>query len=245
MPQPAITEGSRANSMVIAVPGINDGTINVTSLPSEERVATIPAPKDIKTGMVMAIQMYYQGEQLHVLAGYESGYVCAFARNPAQFWEASYTHKAHTQPVLSLAIASSQGYFYSSSADAIIARHSLDPAAGETKVVQTRHAGQQSLTVRSDGKIFATAGWDGRARLYSVKTLKELAVLKWHKEGCYAVAFANVQQDGTSAGEGEGSTTAVAKRQLTVSERRVRKAQETHWLAVGSKDGKVSLWDVY
>jgi ASTRA-associated protein 1 len=32
---------------------------------------------------------------------------------------------------------------------------------------------------------------------------------------------------------------------MTVSEERDQKAKTTHWLAVGSKDGKVSLWDIY
>merc|ERR1712000_759487 len=50
------------------------------------------------------------------------------------------------------------------------------------KVNATKHAGQQGLTVRSDGRM----------RVYSTKTLKELAVLKWHKEGCYSVALADV-----------------------------------------------------
>jgi hypothetical protein len=46
--------------------------------------------------------------------------------------------------------------------------------------------------VRSDGRILATGGWDTRIRIYSAKTLKEVAVLKWHKEGVYAVDFAKV-----------------------------------------------------
>ncbi|KAF2813097.1 WD40 repeat-like protein [Mytilinidion resinicola] len=58
------------------------------------------------------------------------------------------------------------------------------------KVSRTKHAGQQSLRVRSDGRIFATAGWDGRVRVYSAKSLKEVAVLKWHREGVFGVAFA-------------------------------------------------------
>jgi hypothetical protein len=32
---------------------------------------------------------------------------------------------------------------------------------------------------------------------------------------------------------------------MTVREEREQKAKTTHWLAVGSKDGKVSLWDIY
>ncbi|KAK0345111.1 Astra associated protein 1 Asa1 [Friedmanniomyces endolithicus] len=232
--------------LLVAVPGVQDGHINVTSLSSEERVATMLDPKDIKTGMVMAIGLHYSdSNRLHVIAGYESGYICIFAESTAttKQWQAVYTHKSHTQPVLSLDVSPSAGYFYSSSADDILARHLLKPnSAVEPKVVRTKHAGQQSLTLRLDGRIFATAGWDGRVRVYSAKTMKELAVLKWHKEGVYAVAFATDHgQEAADSGDGVVG----GEREMTVAEQRVRKTKETHWLAAGSKDGKVSLWDVY
>jgi ASTRA-associated protein 1 len=127
--------------------------------------------------------------------------------------------------------------------------------------VNTHHAGQQSLQVRSDGRILATAGWDARVRVYSAKTLKELAVLKWHREGCYAAAFAEVLGSGegrvdgrtedvigaeVGAGAGTADSSAVVAKGLgEVRRLREVKAQTTHWIAVGSKDGRVSLWDVY
>jgi WD40 repeat protein len=121
------------------------------------------------------------------------------------------------------------------------------------KVVQTKHSGQQSLKIRSDGKIFATAGWDSRVRVYSVQTLKELAVLKWHKEGCYAVAFAEITSSGVDLGKAgeikstdqEGGMAKITGAILSVKEKRDLRATTTHWLAAGSKDGKVSLWDIY
>lgn len=72
--------------------------------------------------------------------------------------------------------------------------------------------------------------------------MKELAVLKWHKEGCYATAFAEILDDPTKVADDDST---VAQRQLTVSQQRAVKSQITHWLAAGSKDGKVSLWDIY
>ena len=125
-----------------------------------------------------------------------------------------------------------------------MARHPLGSAGEtETKVLQTKHAGQQSLSVRGDGKIFATAGWDGRVRVYAAKGVKKLAVLKWHKEGCYATAFAEILDGQSGTSDEDGST--VARRELTVAQQRAFKSQSTHWLAAGSKDGKVSLWDIY
>lgn len=121
------------------------------------------------------------------------------------------------------------------------------------KVQQTKHAGQQGLRIRDDGKIFATAGWDSRVRVYAGKGMGELAVLKWHREGCYCVAFADVLGgDEIGKGKGErgdvsGGGKEVVERvgALTVKEERLRRAKMAHWLAAGSKDGKVSLWDIY
>ncbi|KAK9793584.1 hypothetical protein SCARD494_06168 [Seiridium cardinale] len=125
------------------------------------------------------------------------------------------------------------------------------------KVLNTKHSGQQSLRIRSDGKIFATAGWDSKVRVYSAQTMKELAVLKWHQVGCYTVAFASTNistedgvPDGLSTNE-RGTSDAVGKvtvtpiSEVSVKERRIKQAKEAHWLAAGSKDGKISLWDIY
>ncbi|KAI1634096.1 WD40-repeat-containing domain protein [Biscogniauxia mediterranea] len=143
----------------------------------------------------------------------------------------------------------------------------VEAAAQPLQILNTKHAGQQGLKIRSDGRVFATAGWDAKVRVYSCRTLAELAVLKWHGVGCYAVAFAAVStpagadmdagkgrneedREGEEAKEkGASTTTAVVPSglsgQLSVKERRIRMAKEAHWLAAGSKDGKISLWDVY
>ena len=199
----------------------------------------------------MAIGLWFSsGNELHVLAGYESGHVAIWqCTTSASQCKLLYIHKSHSQPILSLSIATILGSFYTSSADAIIARHSLIATEGGSKVVQTKHAGQQSLSVRNDEKIFATAGWDGRVRVYSAKAMTELAVLKWHKEGCYALDFADVRDktafDDNNGSRNEEEAQVVTLRSRTVAEQRAEKATNTHWLAVGSKDGKISLWDIY
>ncbi|KAI0889520.1 WD40 repeat-like protein [Annulohypoxylon maeteangense] len=140
------------------------------------------------------------------------------------------------------------------------------------KTINTKHSGQQSLRIRSDGKIFATAGWDSKIRVYSTKTMSELAVLKWHEVGCYAVAFAiladtqpldslksNLQNEETEENSENGvanshildnrastrMSTSPKPGQLSVKDRRMKMAKGAHWLAAGSKDGKISLWDIY
>lgn len=122
------------------------------------------------------------------------------------------------------------------------------------KIVNTKHAGQQGLRIRSDGSIFATAGWDSKIRVYSAKSMREVAVLKWHPLGCFAVAFADVsdarrsdvQPTRVQANNKEDETSLVPKvLHTTVKDKRLGSIQSAHWLAAGSKDGKVSLWDIF
>ena len=188
---------------------------------------------------------------LNVIAGYESGHT-SVSQLSSSTWQTLYTSQPHTQPILSLDISPSRDFYITSSADAIIAKHPI-PLSSENmigprennplKTVQTKHSGQQSLRMRNDGKIFATAGWDAKVRVYATKSMKELAVLKWHKEGCYAVAFADVD-DATEEGS-KGSELVKKIGVMSVKEERLWKAKTGHWIAVGSKDGKVSLWDIY
>lgn len=162
-----------------------------------------------------------------------------------------------------MALSSSREYYITSSADAIIAKHPFPVGKGmwnaelqPIKISQTKHSGQQGLRIRSDGRIFSTAGWDARIRVYSAKTMSELAVLRWHKTGCYATAFAQTdvmparikQEYDSSLDQKEVEEKVIVKQSsaaTSIQQRRDERAQTTHWLAAGSKDGKVSLWDIY
>jgi WD40 repeat protein len=201
--------------------------------------------------MAMCVRVLIQNGQLVLIVGYESGYCCVwrYAQDKDQ-WALLSTIKSHSQPILSLDIAKSLQRYYTSAADATIASHSLTDltASQPMKTNETKHSGQQSLHVRSDEKIFATAGWDGCVRVYSTKTMRELAVLKWHKQGCYALAFADLSSHQTEISKSKNAHSGGEKNQTaleTVGQRRETKAQTTHWVAAGSKDGKVSLWDIY
>ncbi|KAI9728191.1 MAG: ASTRA complex subunit [Chrysothrix sp. TS-e1954] len=243
--------GSSLNPLLIAVCGSRDTQVEIYQLPDEKQVALVPETDQSqgKTGMVMALQLRYDAEDetLLLAAAYESGRACVFMQTPSQGkrWREIYSAQPHSQPVLSLSMAPASRFFFTSSADAIIARHPLLPHLdGDENQAQvnTHHAGQQGLKVRDDGKIMATAGWDARVRVYSVKTLKEVAVLKWHKEGCYAVAFADVHYR-KSQERHVNSSKRVASQ--SISRSREKQVTETHWLAAGSKDGKITLWNVF
>ncbi|KAJ5165839.1 hypothetical protein N7492_006135 [Penicillium capsulatum] len=272
-------------TILFAVPNaLDSGGIDIFHLPSERRMTTIPSDSSTTTGMVMAVSIFLSlSGDLFVVSAYEDGHVKVSVRrgplsstsfeptilssNPWK-WNTLYVSRPHTQPVLSLDISPSRDSFITSSADAFIIKHPIPTGCEEgipivnykeetpLKVMNTKHCGQQGLRWRTDGRIFATAGWDSRVRVYSGKTMKELAVLKWHKEGCYSVAFGDIDTLHPSTTRSEDPDTPETALQTsqdhargfslaTIQNQRNQKVQNTHWLAAGSKDGKISLWDIY
>ncbi|KAI4646910.1 hypothetical protein J4E93_005134 [Alternaria ventricosa] len=302
-PPPSIAEH---DSIFVAVPSTDDKVIDVYSFPGELLKVRIPQIRTVETGMVMAVKFVRNRatQRLLLLAGYEGGITAAFKlaeEHPDTSVETAqlvYLSQPHSQPILSLDASPEGDFYYTSSADAIIAKHQIpelpsipgkedhDPdvssglftkqtvqeSSSRTskpsglssllssatplpkfkpappaqkvvalqqpfKVIDTKHAGQQSLRVRSDGRLLITGGWDSRIRIYSTKTLKEVAVLKWHKEGVYSTAFGEIlSQDEIGCGDG-----AINKRQRD----REEQSKLKHWVAAGAKDGKVSLWEVF
>ena len=270
-PSKVIQDPPRHEPVLVTVPNaIDSSAVDIYQLPTQHRAATIYKDRFINTGMVMALSIQAESTKVQVAAGYESGHTMAFVQNdPGAAFEKMYSAQTHTQPILSLVISPCKEHYVTSSADANISVHPLPLGQNiwrtefkPLKTIATKHSGQQGLSYRSDGKILATAGWDSHVRVYSKKTMKEVAVLKWHREGCYATAFAAINPiiaRPSSSSSDENLSTQVdmngsPTRDLTgqrssavstVQQRRDEKARTTHWLAVGSKDGKVSLWDIY
>ncbi|EFQ30667.1 WD domain-containing protein [Colletotrichum graminicola] len=259
-----LSEGaSETTNLLLAVPNtLASESVDVYELPSKKRLHTVKTTE--KNGMVMALALLYvdgvsstapsANSQLTLVAGYENG-LATVRQFAGGTWNTIYLSQVHNQPILSLAVVADQGYFLTSGADAVVAKHPIpgpNPAVDGNlvqqplKILNTKHSGQQGLRIRDDGRIFATAGWDSTIRVYSAKTLKEVATLKWHQVGCYAVALANVKA-APRAHETRGASRDLISHtgQISVKDRRIQQAQSAHWLAAGSKDGKISLWDIF
>ncbi|PTB79099.1 WD40 repeat-like protein [Trichoderma longibrachiatum ATCC 18648] len=322
--QGSLDAAAHTAQVLIAVPNtLASEAIDIYALPGQTRIHTIKSSQT--NGMAMSLSLFHREGCLTLVAAFENGFVSVHGLDSDGSWTMTYRSQAHTQPVLSIDVHPNREYFFSSAADALIAKHPVpvsrqevdadaqhnqriveivEPDHGSTgksllsaalnaaspagtkerpkklkewehplKVVNTRHSGQQSLRVRSDGKLLATAGWDSKIRIYSAKTLKELAVLSWHKVGAYAVAFASVDEpsspstpwqptaseqpvegemrDVADASQEEDLTASRQARSMTkgagmsVKDRRLQLAKTAHWIAAGAKDGKVSLWDIY
>ncbi|KAL0276428.1 UNVERIFIED_CONTAM: hypothetical protein PYX00_004009 [Menopon gallinae] len=81
-----------------------------------------------------------------------------------------------------------------------------------------KNPGVASVAIRPDSKLMAVGCWDGKLRLYSMKSLSILAVLDIHSSTVQDVVFTSTQSEN---------------------------GKIKFYLAAGSKDRKISLWDLY
>ena len=137
--------------------------------------------------MVMAVAMWCmrEGGQLGVAVGYEDGAI--------GLWDLRMLSQPLTrlkffdEPVLSLAIDSDgKGGVVGAATDrvavfALRSRNGIESLKLKRKV-QVKEEGINSVAIRRDRRIFATGGWDGKARLWDYKKCEPLAVLKYHSK---------------------------------------------------------------
>ncbi|XP_058826680.1 guanine nucleotide-binding protein subunit beta-like protein 1 [Topomyia yanbarensis] len=83
--------------------------------------------------------------------------------------------------------------------------------------IAIKNAGVHRVRIRKDLKVFASAGWDGRVRIFSWKSLRPLAVLTEHKGELMDIVY---------------------------SDEKVSMWKAVIMAAAGS-DGQISLWDLY
>ncbi|CAO0795476.1 unnamed protein product [Mucor circinelloides] len=140
-----------------------------------------------RLGSCMAVELFRTSDGLFVLAAYESGSTALWEIKQSKstlIWQ----KKEHQEPVLDLSIDPIRTFVISSSADNQICKYSL--ATGDViSKITIKKSGAVALRIRPDNKIFALGGYDGRIRLFSVKSMKPLAVLSYHKDTVYSVDF--------------------------------------------------------
>ncbi|KAG0034662.1 ASTRA complex subunit [Podila clonocystis] len=163
------------------------------SVGSEDNVIPINV-QDKKWGAAMGIRLFQKKDAsdltesegtLHMLVGYEDGSMTLFREQThaksRRLMEVVWTIKCHREP---------------GNSDSLIVKYRLfGQLQGVPEIIQVplKTTGVADVKFRNDNRILALAGWDGKIRVFSAKTLKPLAVLQYHREGLYCLGFANVE----------------------------------------------------
>jgi len=199
---------------IVASPsGIDPSRIEVWDVKSQQVIQSIGTDSD-KLGLCMFVR-FLPGV---ISAGYENGKI---------YWWDLKTGKSllsqqlHSEPVMCLDVVDSLTHTHtgvSGAADTKLRIFNYNLEEGSftnLKEISINNPGIQEVKIREDRKIFATAGWDHRVRIYSWKKYNPLAILKYHTESVYSIDFSPLNTPGGPL------------------------------LASGSKDQKIALWSIY
>ncbi|KAF6259103.1 WD40-repeat-containing domain protein [Scenedesmus sp. NREL 46B-D3] len=142
-------------------------------------------------GLCMAVALVQpQGSTLHAVAGYEDGSVALWdVRRPNQPLASA---KLHSEAIMCVAVAPDCTSGFSGSADKHVSAFKLSIPRGQLRPsVQAAlpEPGVADVAVRGDGRIVASAGWDGRVRVWHARKWLPLAVLRWHSQQVACVQF--------------------------------------------------------
>ncbi|XP_035901794.1 guanine nucleotide-binding protein subunit beta-like protein 1 [Anopheles stephensi] len=177
--------------------------------------------KALPYGTVMCFQPIEIQNQRYLLAGYESGALVLWdyrTGRPVGSTSHYITEDADCLQTIDYDPVTNRG-ICGGSADKLFV-FSIDRKTQQLlpkSEIGIKNAGVHRVRIRKDLKVFASAGWDGRLRIFSWKSLRPLAVLTEHKAELLDVAYSEAK--------------------VTMWNAPI--------MAAAGKDGQISLWDLY
>eukprot|EP00775_Hariotina_reticulata_P002594 gene2594-2896_t len=181
-----------------------NGVVKCWHLHSGSSIHSLDKPAAVVQSVLRPSQLapqHKQGSLLHVLAGYEDGTVALWdIRRTDKYVSAD---KLHSESVMSLAAAPSCRSGFSGAADDVLAAFDISIPEGRISLARKMtlaKPGIADVAIRPDNRIAASAGWDGKIRVWHAVKCRPLAILKWHNQQVAAVTFSSDSQSLAAAG---------------------------------------------
>lgn len=210
---------STHSELVLALPGESTSSINVWDLNSIKLDWSLVLNCEHKLGMVMCLKIFYFDiHEVLLLAGYEDGSVALWNVKQERLL---HLIKLYEEPVMCIDFEESTKSGIVGSPTEVLIKFSMCEDY-EKKLelcvvnrVTLLNPGVADVKIRPDLKIVAVGGWDKNLRIFSWKTMKQLAVLNYHTGTVQSLCFL-----------------------------RHKKSIE-QILASGSADHKIAVWRIY
>ncbi|EDW10757.1 guanine nucleotide-binding protein subunit beta-like protein 1 [Drosophila mojavensis] len=158
------------------------GVLHVTDPAAPTQMLIADDPQLPKLGSVTCFKPFECASQLFLLAGYESGHFLTWDLSSGVMIDV--TELAPEALTVDYDHITNRG-IVGSAADKLTTfsyqRQSMQLQRGSELCI--KNPGVNCVRIRSDQKVFSSAGWDGRIRIFSWKSLRPLAVLTQHKQG--------------------------------------------------------------
>lgn len=193
----------------------SDSQISIYNF-SGEKVGSLVPEQTPKLGDTTCLKFLEINEKICLLAGYEAGWIYLWDLNTSQC-----ISKLETKEFpMSIDYHLEQQRGICGNASNVIQIFSIgkkDLNLTHKTDINIKNPGINRVQTRSDGKVFASAGWDGNIRIFSWYSLRPLVVLTEH-----------------------GS----AVQDLVYSSQKVS-LWNANLMAAGALDGAISLWNLY
>eukprot|EP01117_Protostelium_nocturnum_P004322 TRINITY_DN1571_c0_g1_i5.p1 TRINITY_DN1571_c0_g1~~TRINITY_DN1571_c0_g1_i5.p1 ORF type:complete len:225 (-),score=36.30 TRINITY_DN1571_c0_g1_i5:196-870(-) len=174
------------------VVGASDKGIEIWDLSTRDKIYDWNEKESFeKRGMCMDLKIKKRMNEILLFGLFENGSLCAWNVHCKKLvWE----EKVDREAGLSLECNQECSRFIIGTVGSDVSVYSFNWEEGTLSLENTfiiNHGGVNGIKIRKDQRIFATAGWDHRIRIFDNKKLKPLAILKGHNESVNAVDFSS------------------------------------------------------
>ncbi|KAJ1887428.1 Astra associated protein 1 Asa1 [Coemansia sp. S17] len=185
----------------------------------------------------MCIKLVASGEskQLELFVGYESNMLQQFGINTSDSKMSAVLRRSvttvHTEPIMSLDYDSQRQLVYTCAADNKVCCYTAHGSGFKehTAAVELKNPGNSEIRCFSALALVAVASWDYTVHLFT-SDLEPTASIAFHR-----AALTSVDVSTLSTAEADG----IADEYV-----RQRWNSRSRWMAVASRDARISLWDI-